>query len=190
MKKRILTALVIAAVLAGGCAEEPPPPSVDEFLTNKILLDATMVRCTRNRAEMRHTAECVNAFDAANELAREEEAERRKLLEQQSERKRAALRRAQEAAEQARRRAEEARRAREEAAYLAQFESTGETVSGDGDASAPLESTTAPAAPAAGTVSPASEGNADAVDGDAPQGSDLQAIREELERRQQAADPR
>jgi len=49
------------------------------------------------------------------------------MLEAQSERKRAALRRAQEAAEEARRRAEEAARLRREAEYLGQFEPVAES---------------------------------------------------------------
>lgn len=204
MNNRILTALLILSGLAVGCTEDPlPPPTVPELMENKILLDATMVRCSRNRAEMKYQAECVNAREAANTLARDAEAERRNLLEQQSERKRAALRRAQEAADQARRRAEEAARLRAEADYLAQFgaepgagvEGAG-ALAGDDASGVPEDGGPQPAATDAVPSSrPEPEAPADlAPAADAPAGppadSDLEAIREELERRRQAADPR
>ena len=113
---------VAGFVLLAACAEEPPPPSVDELLSNKVLLDATMAKCLSDRPRMKYEPECVNAREAANAIARAEEAERRLMLEERSERKRAALRRAQEAAEEARRRAEEAARRRREEEYLGLFE--------------------------------------------------------------------
>ena len=115
--------LLVVLVMVGGCSKEPPPPpSVDEFLDNRILLDAAMARCTMNRSATKYEAECVNAREASNRIAREEEAERRRQLEAQSERKRAALRRTQRAADEARRRSAEADRARREAEYLSLFE--------------------------------------------------------------------
>lgn len=208
MKNRILTALLILSGLAAGCTEKPlPPPTVPELMENKILLDATMVRCSRNRAEMKYQAECVNAREAANNLARDAEAERRNLLEQQSERKRAALRRAQQAADQARRRAEEAARLRAEADYLAQFGvEQGAGIEGAGDAGAPAVDdatglpedvgpqpvatdpvpTSRPDPEAPAEAAPA----ADAASAGPAADSDLSAIREELERRRQSADPR
>jgi len=116
-----VTILVCGIALVAGCAEPPPPRSVQEFLDNPLVLEAALVRCSRNRSETRYIAECVNAREANKIVAAREEAARRAEFEAQSERKRQALRRAQEAAAEARRRAAEAERRREEAAYLAQF---------------------------------------------------------------------
>ncbi len=113
--------MAIACGTLFACVEEPPPPTVDEFVDNSILLEATMVRCSANRSSTKYETECVNAREAINRLAIAEEEARRAELEAQSERKRRALRRTQEAATQARRRAAEAARKREEAAYLSQF---------------------------------------------------------------------
>ena len=121
MMRLRLTILVGGIALVAGCAEPPPPRSVQEFVDNPIMLEAALVRCSRNRSETRYEAECVNAREANKVVAAREEAERRAEFEAQSERKRQALRRAQEAAAEARRRAEEAKKRREEAAYLAQF---------------------------------------------------------------------
>jgi colicin import membrane protein len=116
-----VTILIGGIALVAGCAEPPPPRSVQEFLDNPLVLEAALVRCSRNRSETRYEAECVNAREANKIVAAREEAARRAEFEAQSERKRQALRRAQEAAAEARRRAAEAKRRREEAAYLAQF---------------------------------------------------------------------
>lgn len=123
MKSFRYSCTVAGFALVAACAKEPPPPpSVDEFLANRVLLDATMAKCLSDRPRMKYEPECVNAREAANAIARAEEAERRLILEARSERKRAALRRAQEAAEEARRRAEEAARRRREEEYLGLFE--------------------------------------------------------------------
>ncbi len=116
-----VTLLIGGMALMAGCAEPPPPRSVQAFLDNPIVLEAALVRCSRNRSETRYEAECVNAREANKIVAAREEAERRAEFEAQSERKRQALRRTQEAAAEARRRAAEAEKRREEAAYLAQF---------------------------------------------------------------------
>ena len=141
----ILTGLSCA--LFAACAEEPVPPSVDEYVADKILLDAAMARCSQNRATMKYEPECVNAREAADILARDEEAERRQQLEAESDRKRAALRRAQEAADEARRRAAEAARQREEAEYLAQFSTSPDAVSPSDTPGAPDPATAVPANP-------------------------------------------
>jgi hypothetical protein len=120
MTLRVIILICGIAVMAG-CAEPPPPRSVQEFLDNPIVLEAALVRCSRNRTETRYDAECVNVREANKIIAAREEAERRSEFEAQSERKRQALRRAQEAAAEARRRAADARKRREEADYLAQF---------------------------------------------------------------------
>lgn len=114
---RLVIICGITSLLAG-CAEEPPPRTVGEFLENRILLEATMVRCGENRNQSKYEAECVNAREAINRIATNEEKDRRADLEAQFERKRQSLRRTQEAASEARRRAAEARRRREEAEYL------------------------------------------------------------------------
>lgn len=90
-------------------------------MANELLLEAALVRCIQNRAELRYEEECVNAREAANVIEAREVEERRAELEAQSERKREALRRNQEAAAEARRLAAEAQRLREEAEYLSQF---------------------------------------------------------------------
>jgi hypothetical protein len=121
MTKR-LTLFSIGIVLLTGCAEkEPPPRTVTEFVDNPILLEAAMVRCSRDRAELRYDPECVNAREAVNRVQVKEEEAQRLELEARSENKRKALRRMQEAQEEARRRAEESERLRNEAEYLAQF---------------------------------------------------------------------
>jgi colicin import membrane protein len=114
-------ALIGGIALLAACAKPPPPRSVQEFLDNPLVLEAALVRCSRNRSETRYEAECVNAREANKIVAAREEAARRAEFEAQSERKRQALRRAQEAAAEARRRAAEAEKRRKEAEYLAQF---------------------------------------------------------------------
>lgn len=116
-----LTTFGLVAALLTACSKEPPPRSVEEFIENPVVLEAAMVRCSRNRAETRYEAECVNAREAVDRISAREEAKRRAELEAQSERKREALRRTQRAAAEARRRAAEAARLREEAEYLMQF---------------------------------------------------------------------
>jgi len=161
--------------LLAACAEEQPPVSAAQFMENSRLLEATMVRCARNRSETKYDAECVNARDAVNRLEAANERERREQLEAQSESKRQALRRTQEAAAEARRRRLEAQRLREEAEYLG---GTGQVVAPTSNQAMPA-TTTAPA-PVTGEA-------ARSIDGDAtPQtATDLNAIREELRRRQE-----
>ncbi len=113
--------LLAGLLVVAGCSKEPPARTVEEFVANELLLEAALVRCIQNRAEMRYEEECVNAREAANILEAREVEERRAELEAQSEQKREALRRNQEAAAEARRLADEARQRREEAEYLAQF---------------------------------------------------------------------
>ncbi|MCG8369380.1 MAG: EexN family lipoprotein [Proteobacteria bacterium] len=121
MNKPLTTLLIGAATLAG-CQPEPPPArTVDEFVDNPILLEAVMVRCSRDSYEYRYDEECRNARAAVSTIQAKEEEARRKELEARSERKREALRRTRQAEAEARRRAEEAERLRKEAEYLAQF---------------------------------------------------------------------
>ena len=114
--------MLFAAALLGGCAEQTPPArTVTEFVENPILLEAAMVRCTRNRLETRYDEECMNAREAVEIIESKDEELRRAELEARSEAKRRALRRTQEAQAEARRRAELEAKRREEAEYLAQF---------------------------------------------------------------------
>ena len=195
-----VTVLLGGLALVAGCAEPPPPRSVQEFVDNPLVLEAALVRCSRNRAETRYEAECVNAREANKIIAAREEAKRRAEFEAQSERKRQALRRAQEAAAEARRRAAEAERRREEAAYLAQFgqlpPAAGEQVQEPDTGNVPIVVLPEPAEDGTGSdpgyrealnVAPSTSSNAPVAEvepepeQDAPR--DLDAIREELKRR-------
>jgi membrane-bound lytic murein transglycosylase len=192
-----VTILIVGIALVAGCAKPPPPRSVQEFLDNPIVLEAALVRCSRNRAESRYEAECVNAREANKIIAAREEAARRAEFEAQSERKRQALRRAQEAAAEARRRAAEAERRREEAAYLAQF---GQLPSDDSEMTAesdtgnvPIAVIPEPVEESANTVeggyseplstSPSGASNAPAAQTEPETPRNLDEIREELKRR-------
>lgn len=144
-----------------------------------------MVRCAENRSQMKYDAECVNAREAVNRISTMQEKEQRAALEAQSEQKRQALRRTQEAAAEARRRAAEAQRRREEAAYLGQFDAVPRT----GTASDAPATSADPAAAGTGDNSPGvivspmpQTAPEKAPTTAAP--SDLEAIREELKRRQ------
>lgn len=188
-----LTLLISAGALLGACAEPPPPRSVDDFLQNPIMLEAALVRCAQNRSEMRYEAECINAREANKRVAAREEAQRREEFDKQSERKRQALRRAQEAATTARRRVEEERRLREEAEYLAQFgqlppdaEPTGEDVAGGNEPIVVIPDI--PESPPADSnyaepANPPEDSTANAPGVVVEEPTDLEAVREELKRR-------
>ena len=184
MKLSLMISSACGLILLAGCAEEAPPVSANQFMQNPRLLEATMVRCARNRSETKYDAECVNARDAVNRLEAASEPERRQQLEAQSERKRQALRRTQEAAAEARRRRLEAQRLREEAEYLGLFE---EVPAGDeaGQLNAPNNGQAMPANSSESV--PQTGEAARSTDGDIqPQtASDLNSIREELKRRQE-----
>ena len=118
---RRLIFLLAATLLLTACAEDKVPRSVTEFVEDPILLEAAIVRCSRNREASRYDEECINAREAVKRIEAEEDAIRRSELEARSEAQRRALRRRQEAQVEARRLAEEERQRREEAEYLAQF---------------------------------------------------------------------
>ncbi len=199
---RTLTGALLCVGLVA-CENEPPPRSVSEFMENPILLEAAVVRCAQNRAESRYDVECMNAREAVKIIEAREEAARRADLEAESERKRKALRRTQEAAAEARRRAEEERRRREEAEYLAQFGELppGESSSVTPETNAPTAILPAPppagaaepiespydddpvASPAASANAPVAEVQPEPDPEPEPDGTDLDAIREELKRR-------
>lgn len=196
------TALLLCAAVLCACTEEAPPRSVTEFMDDQLLLEAALLRCTQNRLESRYDAECINAREAVKLLEAKEAQARQAELEALSERKRESLRRTQQAAAEARRRAAEMERQREELEYQAQFglpppdavtnpqamqgnvpgavipavPSTGTQQSPDATAAAPL--------PAAGSNVPLA-----VVPPPAPAGgADLNAIREELKRRNETSE--
>jgi hypothetical protein len=166
--------------LVTGCAKEIPPRTVSEFVDNPILLEATMVRCAQNRSQTKYDPECVNAREAVNRIATIQDQARREELETQSEQKRQALRRTQEAAAEARRRVAEAQRRREEAAYLGQFDAPAQELTPGAASDVPNEGAR-PSLPEErpGPVVPQSDSKpTDAA------ATDLEAIRDELKRRQ------
>jgi len=175
-----------------------------------LLLEAAVVRCGQNRSESRYETECVNARQAVSIIEAKEERIRAENFEKQSNRKREALRRTQQAAAEARRRAADAERRRKEAAYLAQFGELPQSPGGETavDAAAgnapsmvipeasedteavsetvfePLPERARPPAPVDSSAA-SDGGNAPAVEADPP--SDLNAIREELRKRNEDA---
>jgi hypothetical protein len=189
--ERLIRALCLIGLLAA-CAEEPPPPSVTAFMENPTLLDATMVRCAQNRAEKKYDPECVNAREAVDRAAVAAEKTRREQLDAQFERKRQALRRAQEAAAEARRRASETEALRQEAEYLSQFgaapegpaEAAGAAAPGDpaGGGGTDAQEATVESAPP-GTPPTALSAEEPAAAG----GTDLEAVRDALQQRQEEA---
>jgi len=185
---------------AAGCAKEAPPRSVTEFVEDKLLLEAALVRCSQNRNESRYDAECVNAREAVKLIEAKQEAERRAELELQSQRKREAIRRTQQAAAEARRRAAEAERLRNELEYQAQFGVAPPTGEGDLPDGAMLGNEPTAVVPVAVPDEVASSEPAVTLPADdnvpvvetppaepesAP--ADLEAIRDELRRRQDGA---
>ena len=133
-------AAILLASLVSACGKEDPPPSVAEFMDDRILLEATIVRCGEDRLTSRYEPECVNAREAAELIGKAEEQARREALEAESARKREALRRARDAAEQRRRQQEEAERLRREAEEFGNFppsEDGAEAPSGDDAAETP-----------------------------------------------------
>ncbi len=121
MNKTILSMLLCSSLFVVACSEERPARSVREFMDNPQFLEAAVVRCSQNRTESRYETECVNARQAVALIEARDERARRDNLEQESEKKRDALRRTQRAAAAARLQAAERARLREEAEYLAQF---------------------------------------------------------------------
>lgn len=194
MKKTYFLIWLSATLVFTGCTEEIPPRTAEEFFEDPILLEATMVRCAQDRERTRYDAECINARQAVSMIEASEERERQRAFDAQSDRKRQALRRTQRAAAEARRRARESQRLREEAEYLAQFGELPTAVEDGGaeqssneagaqvpprDANANDEQTTRePSTP------PAIEGgNAPIAETESGAPADLDAVRDELRRR-------
>ena len=191
MTRTQLPLLLCGFTFVAACSEEPPPRSVTEFLENPIVLEATVVRCSHNRDETRYDAECVNARQAISIIEAKEERARRARFEAESEGKREALRQTQEDAAAALRRASEQDRLRREAEYLAQFgelpppeeETAGEASSGNVPTMViPEPVAENPDYSEVVDAPPASDGgNAPVMEAE-PE-SDLDAIREELQQR-------
>jgi len=186
-----LTSLLCGLFMLGGCAEEVPPRSVQDFLADPNSLEAVVVRCSQNRSQTRYEAECINARQAISVLEAKEERARRDAFEAESDRKRQALRRTQQAAAEARRRAEVAAQRRKEAEYLAQFgelpPSSDDSVDIDDAAtnapSAVIPERDAVDTPLSGDEQPASDGGNAPVAEPTPPATDLDAVREELRKR-------
>jgi hypothetical protein len=165
--------------MLAGCAKEPPPRTVEEFMLDPILLEATMVRCGQDRSSTKYAVECVNAREAINHIAKAEIVASREELEAQSERKRRALRRTQEAAADARRNRDEAERRRREAEYLGQFDQVPVIQEANSVTSAPTITGAPPV-----TEQSASPADSLPAEADPESMNDLESIREELDRRQ------
>ena len=189
-----LTSVVFIASLITACAKEPVPPiSVAEFKADPILLEATMVRCARDRSKTKYDAECLNAREAGNLLAADDREAKRHDLEAQSARKRSALRRTQEAAAEARRRVAEAQRQREEDEYLGIYEPVPGTESNAANLSSGVvnshqaqRSELLPANQPGIAVDP--EDDTTIEDQSAGNPTDIDSVREELKRRQESSD--
>ncbi len=173
----------------GACTPDPPPRTVSEFLDDPIGLDATLTRCNAERLRTRDDPECKNAREAAKRISAAEEQERMQRLEAESQRKLEEARRRQRELDAARARAEEQAREAEEVRILEQLQrGFSEAQGGAPPGAAPGESTES----GADTSAPAgqADGGAPAADGAPPAGesgepplSDLDALREELNRR-------
>ncbi|MDH3400890.1 MAG: EexN family lipoprotein [Chromatiales bacterium] len=86
MKYKIIGTLAAVLVLSA-CSEEMPPTSVDEFVADPVLLDATLARCDLGSSDTFDDRNCVNARRAVERLWREQEKMNSALREQESERK-------------------------------------------------------------------------------------------------------
>jgi hypothetical protein len=197
-----LILMLFSIGLLAGCEGEHQSRSTTEFLENPIMLEAAMVRCSQDRTATRYDAECINARQAVASIEAENEAERHAEHEARSESKRQALRRTQEAAAQARRRAAESESLRKEAEYLAQFGVA--LPAGDQTRVEEADTGNSPVAVIPESSEPAvlSSGSGDAVQatdgGNAPGSaaipeeddtiSDLNSIRDELQRRNEDGD--
>jgi hypothetical protein len=186
-----LTLLLCGLFMLEGCTEEVPPRSVQDFLADPIMLEAAVVRCSQNRSQTRYDTECVNARQAISIIEAKEERARRDAFEAESDKKRQALRRTQQAAAEARRRADEAVQRRREADYLAQFgelpaAGNGDEGVGEAAMNAPGAVIPAPddeATPPRADDQPATDGgNAPVAEPSAP-ATDIDAVREELRKR-------
>ncbi|MEM1262566.1 MAG: EexN family lipoprotein [Pseudomonadota bacterium] len=183
------------ATLVAGCAEEVPVRTVTEFMEDQIGLEATLARCNTDRRGTRNDPECRNAREANKRMASEREAELQRRFDEESQRKRDAIRARNEATEAARRRAEEAAREREEFLYEQQFNGDASSVAPNADTNGAAQSSTGPSDGAAESPVPGvDEAAEDSPDDTAApadeETTDLDAVRRELERRNQDSNQR
>lgn len=114
--------LLLVALVA---CEERQPISFAEFMEDRIARDGTLYRCNEDREATRNDIECANARRAAAAIALRDERARRQTLEEESERKLAALRAEVERERQATREAQLLAETAARAAYDAQWEERG-----------------------------------------------------------------
>lgn len=187
MNKTILGFFAATSLFLAGCSEKPPARKVTQFLEDRIALEAALTRCNADRAGTRDDEECINAREAAKRVSVIEEQERQRGLEAESQRKLDALRRRNAELEARVRRAEEEARRLEQERYEQQFaapaagaseELTSESAPQDYDSDARAGEPTADPGAVAG-----SEADPRATEADASGSSDLDRVREELQRR-------
>jgi leucyl-tRNA synthetase len=89
---RIVGIFLVALLAMTGCAKEQVPTSVDEFMQDRVMLDATLARCDLEQSDTFDDRNCVNARRAVERLWRQQEEINAGLLERESERKRELLR--------------------------------------------------------------------------------------------------
>ena len=186
-----LTSLLCGLFMLGGCTEEVPPRSVQDFLADPNSLEAAVVLCSQNRSQTRYDTECVNARQAISIMEAKEDRARRDAFEAESNKKRQALRRTQQATAEARRRSDEAAQRRREAEYLAQFgelppAENGNVEIDEAATNAPSAVIPAPDAEVTqlpGDEQPATDGGNAPVAEPSPPATDIDAVREELRKR-------
>jgi hypothetical protein len=191
-----ILSIMLGVAFVAACENDIPPRSTSEFVENPIMLEAALVRCSQDRTATRYDAECINARQAISQIEAKEEAARRSEHEERSESKRKALRRTQEAAAQARRRSAEAERLREEAEYLAQFgvvPSTDRSIQEAEPETGNVPQAVIPASDVDNSITsgpgntlPATDGGnapSSAAEPEEKPASDLESIRDELQRR-------
>lgn len=193
MIMRKIVSLLCGSALLAACGGEPKARSVAELLEDPIALEAAVVRCAQNRSETRYDAECVNARQAVSILEARDDRARAAAFEEESQRKREALRRTQEAAAEARRRATESEQRRREAEYVSQFGESLPAEAGDAGrlempvngagAGLPADDTPSDVSEAGTDPAPLAEEGEAAAEAEDSEPSDLEAIREELRRR-------
>lgn len=118
---RVLAWSCLASAMAIAGCSEPPPRTVQEFMDDPVLLEATLLRCRQEGEAARGDPNCEHARRAAARVAAELEATRRAEREAASARLREERRRREEAEALARQQAEEAARRAEEEAYEASW---------------------------------------------------------------------
>ena len=186
------------------CGAEPPPPrTVDEFMADRVILDATLSRCnSKGSATDFEKHECSNANRAVERLWRQREMELAEERKKQFDAKRESLRLRQEREEALRRAHEAEQRARELDVYGGQvFAETAQGIEsgiaggaelGQDGQSAKLEWTdTAPAGSAVVTSEqpPAADTAAAAATKSTDLEERIRRLEEELRQRRLEAEP-